>query len=60
MAQVAARRTVRRAPEMKFPCGHLQNARAVGRRTRQTARAVWVACRRCNVIALVVAPRSAA
>jgi hypothetical protein len=61
MAQAAtARRTARRTPEMKFPCGHLQSARTVGRRTRQTPRAVWVSCRRCNVIALVVRPLSAA
>ncbi|HUF92579.1 MAG TPA: hypothetical protein VMR23_09405 [Candidatus Limnocylindria bacterium] len=56
-AQAAtARRAGTRAPALKFPCGHVQSAQAVGRRTRTTARAAWVPCRRCNLIALVVAP----
>ena len=51
-----ARRAGGRPPALKFPCGHVQSARAVGRRTRATAHAMWVPCQRCNLIALVVAP----
>ncbi len=40
---------------LRFPCGHLEAERSVGRRTRATARAAWVACRRCNLIAVTVA-----
>ncbi len=39
---------------LRFPCGHVAGDRAVTGRTRSTATAVWVACPRCNVIALVV------
>lgn len=55
-----ARRAGRRAPALKFPCGHVQSAQAVGRRTRGSARALWVTCRRCNLIALMVAPPATA
>jgi len=39
---------------IRFPCGHVVGPRAVGRRVRSTPTAVWIACRRCNVIALAV------
>jgi hypothetical protein len=41
---------------MRFPCGHTEPDDSVGRRLRITLRAVWVACVRCNVVALVVEP----
>ena len=40
---------------LRFPCGHLEPARVVGRRTRVGADVVWVRCRKCNLIALMVA-----
>jgi len=45
----------RRAPALKFPCGHVESPGAAARRTRTTGGAAWVACRKCNLIALVVA-----
>ena len=45
------------AAVMRFPCGHSEpEASATGRVRRAARRAVWVACRRCNVIALACAP----
>ena len=45
------------AAVMRFPCGHSeQQASATGRIRPTGGRAVWVACRRCNVIALACAP----
>jgi hypothetical protein len=42
---------------MRFPCGHSEPEEPVTGRVRTVAgRAVWVACRRCNVIALACAP----
>jgi hypothetical protein len=38
----------------RFPCGHIEPDVALGDRLRRTAGAVWVGCRACNVIALVV------
>jgi hypothetical protein len=42
-------------PRLRFPCGHVESRRAVNRRLRSTERAVWIACRRCNVVALALA-----
>jgi len=53
-----ARRGGRRrgaAPRLRFPCGHLEGQRAVNRRLRATERAVWIPCRSCNLITLLVA-----
>ena len=37
----------------RFPCGHSEpEASATGRVRATGGRAVWVACQRCNVIAL--------
>ena len=45
------------AAVMRFPCGHSEPEASATRRVRAAAgRAVWVACRRCNVIALACAP----
>jgi hypothetical protein len=45
------------AAVMRFPCGHSEpEASATGRVRAAAGRAVWVACRRCNVIALACAP----
>jgi len=38
----------------QFPCGHLEPEARVGDRVRRGVRAVWVGCRRCNVIALAM------
>ncbi len=38
----------------RFPCGHIEPEGAVGDRLRRTARAVWVRCCACNVIALTM------
>jgi hypothetical protein len=46
-----------RAAVMRFPCGHPEpEASVAGRVRRAGGRAVWVACRRCNVVALACAP----
>ena len=54
----SARSSVRsRAAVMRFPCGHSEPEASVAARARRAAgRAVWVACRRCNVVALACAP----
>jgi hypothetical protein len=45
------------AAVMRFPCGHSEpQASATGRVQAAGGRAVWVACRRCNVIALACTP----
>ena len=42
---------------MRFPCGHSEpEASVAGRVRRAGGRAVWVACRGCNVVALACAP----
>ena len=42
---------------MQFPCGHPEEkTSATGRIRTIRARAAWAACRRCNVIAVVVEP----
>ncbi len=47
----------RTGPIMRFPCGHSEpEASAGGRFRAASGRAAWVACRRCNVIALACAP----
>ncbi len=38
----------------RFPCGHVEGGGSVDRRMRVTERAVWVRCRACNVIGLLV------
>ena len=54
-ARAAATRTAsRQHVGLKFPCGHVAGDQAVAGRTRSKATAVWVACPRRNVIALVV------
>jgi len=45
------------APSYRFPCGHLEAAKPVDARRRVTIRVAWVACPRCNVVAIVVAPK---
>lgn len=52
MAAIAA--PPRQQPGIRFPCGHVVGPRTVARRVRSTPTAVWVPCRRCNVIALAV------
>jgi hypothetical protein len=44
---------------LRFPCGHVEDEPAVTPRTRGTPRAAWVACRRCNLIAVTIAPAKA-
>jgi hypothetical protein len=44
---------------LRFPCGHLEAQPSVTARRREALRAAWVACRRCNVIALTVIPAPA-
>ena len=51
-----ARRIATPPQTLRFPCGHLEDQPDVTARTRETPRAVWVACRRCNVVALTIAP----
>jgi hypothetical protein len=42
---------------MRFPCGHSEPEASATVRVRAAAgRAVWVACRRCNVVAVACAP----
>ena len=46
---------------MRFPCGHSEPETSVaGRVRRVVGRAVWVGCRRCNVVALACAPAAGA
>ncbi len=46
------------APErFRFPCGHIEGRRTVERRIRANGTHAWVTCRRCGVIALVVADK---
>ena len=45
------------ARSMRFPCGHSEpEASASGRIHSASERAMWIACRRCNLIALVCRP----
>jgi hypothetical protein len=45
------------ASSMRFPCGHTEpEGSAAGRIRAAGRRAAWVACRRCNVIAVACAP----
>jgi hypothetical protein len=47
----------RTAAVMRFPCGHSEPETSVAGRVRRVAgRAIWVVCRRCNVVALACAP----
>ena len=50
----AAAPATRPQPGIRFPCGHVVRPRTVARRARSRPTAVWVACGRCNVIALAV------
>jgi len=51
---VAAATATRQQTGVRFPCGHVVGPRTVARRARSRPTAVWVACGRCNVIALAV------
>ena len=42
------------AGDLRFPCGHVEPEDVTERRMRLRGRVVWVACRRCNVIAVAV------
>jgi hypothetical protein len=55
MRTVTARKPDPARPRLRFPCGHVEGQRTVNRRLRTTERAAWVACRRCNLVTLVVA-----
>jgi hypothetical protein len=41
-------------PLLRFPCGHVDRERTVERRARSRTSAIWVACERCNLTALIV------
>jgi len=45
------------ARNYRFPCGHVEAAKPVDARRRVTIRVAWVGCPRCNVVAIVVAPK---
>jgi hypothetical protein len=45
------------ARNYRFPCGHVEAAKSVDARRRVTIRVAWVGCPRCNVVAIVVAPK---
>jgi hypothetical protein len=48
------------AAVIRFPCGHSERKVSVAGRIRPASRrAVWIACRRCNLIALACAPAGA-
>ena len=55
----AAATATRQQTGVRFPCGHVVGPRTVARRARSTPAAVWVACGRCNVIALAVSAAAA-
>ncbi len=38
---------------LKFPCGHVEAGRSVAARLRLRGGRAWIACRRCNLIAVV-------
>jgi len=48
------------ARNYRFPCGHVEAAKSVDTRRRVTIRVAWVGCPRCNVVAIVVAPKKSA
>jgi hypothetical protein len=48
------------ARNYRFPCGHVEAAKSVDARRRVTIRVAWVGCPRCNVVAIVVAPKKSA
>jgi hypothetical protein len=43
----------------RFPCGHLEPRPTVEGRIRFRSSAAWVACAECELIALVVTPKTA-
>ena len=45
------------ARKYRFPCGHVEATKPVDARRRVTIRVAWVGCPRCNVVAIVVAPK---
>jgi hypothetical protein len=53
----AAPRAVLPRAGLRFPCGHVESERETKRRMRTTERAAWITCKRCNLIALVIAKR---
>jgi hypothetical protein len=48
------------ARNYRFPCGHVEAAKSVDARRRVNIRVAWVGCPRCNVVAIVVAPKKSA
>jgi hypothetical protein len=40
---------------LRYPCGHTDTEASIARRLRIRPQALWVACPRCNVVALVTA-----
>lgn len=40
--------------EFRFRCGHAEPEAAATRRMRRNARAVWISCQSCNVIAVAI------
>ena len=47
---------------LRFPCGHLEDEKAMVPKVRAEQHAVWTSCRRCNLIVLLIdrRPRSQA
>ena len=41
----------------RFPCGHVEAKKSADGRRKVKARAAWLACRRCNVVAFTVKPK---
>lgn len=53
-AGLARRRMPRRATGLAFPCGHQESEASVLGRMREREHALWITCRRCNVLVIVV------
>lgn len=51
----SSKKPARRRSDMRFrfPCGHVEAGTSIDARVRLRRSAVWVRCRRCNLIALV-------
>ena len=41
----------------RFPCGHVEAKKSADARRKLKARAAWLSCRRCNVVAIAVKPK---
>jgi len=50
-----SRRSTAPSRALRFPCGHLEDESSALSRMRDIRGAGWVACRRCNLVALVTA-----